>query len=205
MDRKTITRHMREQFFPLLVEEGFTRQRDTLRRILDGPVAHVVTVRHFPARKEFRVDLGAHLPALDEPLVMPATNLETITVDSCLWGERIVTGFLHPADTGMAYGTNEEEASEAVAFIASEWKHQSRAFFGPLSNYPEGFLRLARQALVGPHQPGWMVTAAHMARVVGDHDLSLRIAAAALPLIPDERSSLRDEAQMILTTQSDRP
>lgn len=199
MDRKTITREMRQQFFPLLVDDGFTRTKDTLRRVLPGPVVHVVQVRNFPARAQFRVDLGAHLPALDEREGTAPKALDTLRDIDCVWRGGIVTGFLSPTDTGMSYGTDEHGASEAVAFMASEWKRQSREFFGPLFDFPGGFHRQARRALVAPRHPYAMVLWADVARLVGDDDLSRRIAAAALPLVPDTASGLRARAEALLT------
>lgn len=194
MDRKTVSRELREQFFPLLVAEGFTRKGDVLRRVLDGPVVHVVDVQHRPRNAVFQVNLGAHLPALGGVAGGDAVAHDAMRDWDCAWRGSIVTGFRNRSDSEFAYGRTAEEAAESVAFLVSEWERQSGAFFGPLSDYPAGFHEAARAAAADDaHHPAHLRTWARVALLVGDADLARGIAAAALPRVSERGTALRED------------
>ncbi len=198
MDRKTVGAQLRKQFFPLLVEAGFTRKGDVLHRELPGPVVHVVDVQHRPRSGVFQVNLGAHLLALGDVAggtVPPTAQMRDY---DCAWRGSIISGFRNSSDSEFAYGSTEDEAAESVAFLASEWQRQSSLFFDPLSSYPDGFHARAEQALDEDLHPAHLRVWANVAVIVGDSELSKRIAAAALPRVTERATALRDSLEALL-------
>lgn len=192
MDRKTITAQLRAQFFPVLVNEGFTRTGDVLRRELEGGVVHVVEIQHRPRSGVFQVGLGAHLAALGDVAGGAPVPVEKMRDHDCAWRSSVLSGFRRASDAEFAYGATAAEASESVAFAVSEWPRQSAAFFGGLSDFPEGFLRGAQASLSADLHPGHLLTWARVADVLGETELRGRIVAAALPKVSERATSLRE-------------
>ena len=85
-----------------------------------------------------------------------------------------------------------------MAFLASEWQRQSSLFFDPLSSYPDGFHARAEQALDEDLHPAHLRVWANVAVIVGDSELSKRIAAAALPRVTERATALRDSLEALL-------
>lgn len=193
MDRKTVNAELRRQFYPLLVEAGFVRKGDVARRTLDHGVVHVAEVQHLPRNNAIQVNVGVHLLALGDSSI----DSDGIREYDCAWRGSILAGFRNASDAAFAYGRSTEEASESIAFLASEWPRQSEAFFGPLSDYPEGFRAAAERSLsLGAH-PAHARTWARVAVLLGDGELARRIAAEALPRVSERATSLRDDLQAI--------
>lgn len=193
MDRKTVTAQLRSQFYPVLLAEGFSRKGDILRRELDGPVVHVVEVQHRPRSGVFQVNLGAHLPALGDVAGGTRVPVEQMREYDCAWRSSVVSGFRNSSDSEFAYGSTEEEASESVAFLVSEWARQSSDFFSPLSRFPESFHEGASSSVDSGMHPAHLLTWARVADVLGDTALRARIVEAALPTVPERATSLRAE------------
>ncbi|MGQ7312686.1 DUF4304 domain-containing protein [Microbacterium arabinogalactanolyticum] len=191
MDRKTVSAHLRKQFFPLLIAGGFTRSGDILRRELDGPVVHVVEVQHRPRSGVFQVNLGAHLAALGGVAGGTPVPAEQMREYDCAWRSSVVSGFRNSSDSEFAYGSTEAEASESVAFLVSEWERQSSEFFSPLSRFPESFHERASSSVDAGLHPAHLLTWARVADILGDAALRTRIVEAALPTVPERATSLR--------------
>lgn len=198
MDRKTINAELRKQFYPQLVAEGFARTGDIARRVLDGPVVHVVDVQHMPRRNVFQINLGAHLMRLGDVAGGAKVDIDAMRDYDCVWRGSIHSGFRNSSDAEFAYGRTPEEASESVAFLVSEWRRQADEFFGPLTDYPDGFHATAERMPEHPVHPGHMRTWARVAQLVGDDALARRIAEVALPEVPERATALRDDLQAIL-------
>lgn len=146
MDRKTITAQLRAQFFPVLVNEGFTRTGDVLRRELEGGVVHVVEIQHRPRSGVFQVGLGAHLAALGDVAGGAPVPVEKMRDHDCAWRSSVLSGFRRASDAEFAYGATAAEASESVAFAVSEWPRQSAAFFGGCRTSQRGSSAVRRRA-----------------------------------------------------------
>lgn len=187
---------LRQQFFPLLTEAGFTRKGDVLRRELPGCVVHIAEVQHRPQSGVFQVNLGAHLTTLDD--ASGSTAAAQMREYDCAWRGSIISGFRNASDAEFAYGATNEEASESVAFLVSEWQRQSSQFFDPLSGFPDGFHARAKQVLTEDMHPTQLRVWANVALLVGDPELSKRIAAAALPRVPERATSLRESLEALL-------
>lgn len=198
MDRKTITSELRRQFFPLLTAAGFARTGDVLRRELDGPVVHVVEVQHRPRSAVFQIHLGAHLPALGGVAGGDAVPVVSMREYDCAWRGSIVSGFRNSSDAEFAYGRTDAEASESVAFLASEWQRQADAFFGSLSDFPAGFHEQARRSSDGDLHPAQLRTWARVALLVGDRALARRIVDVALPRVTERATALRADLERLL-------
>ncbi|WP_251447814.1 MULTISPECIES: hypothetical protein [unclassified Microbacterium] len=199
MDRKTVNAELRRQFVPLLTGAGFLWKSDVGRRILAGPVIHVVEVQHRPRAAVFQVNLGAHLPALGDVAGGESPADDALREYECAWRGSVVSGFRNASDAEFAYGGTAEEAAESVAFLASEWQRQSERFFGPLTAYPDGFHATARGALEKDLHPAHLLTWARVALLLEDSALAEALATQALPRVPERATSLRDELQRILT------
>ena len=198
MDRKTINAELRKQLFPLLITAGFKRKGDVLYRELPGPVVHIVEVQHRPRNGVFQINLGAHLPALDDVADGQVFAAAEMRDYDCAWRGSIISGFRNSSDAEFAYGTTAEEAAESVAFLASEWPRQAAQFFDPLSNFPDGFHERCAQVLGEDLHPAHLLTWAKVALLVGDQELSQRIATAALPSVPERATSLRENLEALL-------
>ena len=192
MNRATVTTELRRQFFPILRAAGFHRKGEVLFRELPGPVAQLVEVQHRPSSGVFRVNLGAHLPALD------GTAAVKLRESGCAWRSSIVSGFRTKDDSDFAYGGTEADAAESVAFLVSEWDRQSAEFFRPLSDFPAGFHECARESLAEDLHPAHRLTWAKVARLVGDDELARRIAEQALPDVPERATTLRAQLEALL-------
>lgn len=196
MDRQTTTALLREQFYPVLKAQGFTRSADVLRRVAE-PVAHVVEVVNQPRRGVFRVDLGVHLTLLGDVshhVIGPAKLREA----DCAWRSSIIPGFRNDHDPDFVYGSTPEEASEVVSFLVSEWGRQSDAFFGRLTVWPDDFHEAARAAMADPPHPAHLLTWARVAALAGDLELARDCADIALPSVPIRATSLRGDLESIV-------
>lgn len=191
MDRKTVTAQLRRQFYPLLTAEGFVRSGDVLRRELDGPIVQVVEVQHRPRSGVYQVHLGAHLPALGGVAGGAGVPVERMREYDCAWRSSVVSGFRNAADSEFAYGATDADASESVAFLVSEWRRQSTAFFSPLSSFPEGFGKRAREIVSEDLHPAHLLTWARVADLLGDAETRVRIVDVALPKVPERATALR--------------
>ena len=198
MDRKSINAELRQQFFPLLTAAGFTRKGDVLYRELPGPIVHIAEVQHRPRNGVFQINLGAHLPSLDDiasgQTIAPADMRDY----DCAWRGSIISGFRTSSDAEFAYGSTAEEAAESVAFLVSEWPRQAAQFFDPLSNFPDGFRERCTQVLNEDLHPAHLLTWAKVALLVNDPELAKRIATAALPSVPERATSLRENLEALL-------
>ncbi|WP_217183750.1 DUF4304 domain-containing protein [Streptomyces sp. AC495_CC817] len=193
MDRKTVTAQLRTQFFPVLAAAGFSRSGDVLRRELAGPVVHVVEVQHRARSGVFQVNLGAHLPALGGVAGGATVAVERMREYDCAWRSSVLSGFRNASDSEFAYGATEEQASESVAFLLSEWERQGPAFFDPLADFPDGFRERARASVSTPLHPAHLLTWAKVADLLGEGDLRRDIVEAALPRVPERATALRDD------------
>lgn len=191
MDRKTINAQLRAQFFPVLAAEGFSRTGDILRRELDGGVVHVVEIQHRPRSGVFQVGLGAHLVALGDVVGGEPVPVANMRDHDCAWRSSVLSGFRRGSDAEFAYGATAADASESVAFLVSEWPRQSTAFFGGLSDFPEGFLLRAQESVFEGLHPAHLLTWARVADILGEAELRGRIVAAALPRVSERATSLR--------------
>lgn len=198
MDRKTVNAELRRQFVPVLTGTGFTWRSDIARRVLDGPVFHVVEVQHRPRAAVFQVNLGVHLPALGDVAGGDAPAAEVVREYECAWRGSVISGFRNASDGEFAYGATAEEAAESVAFLVSEWERQSERFFGPLTAYPDDFHAAVRVALEQDLHPAHLLTWARVAMLLEDSELARALATQALPRVPERATSLRDELQRIL-------
>ena len=197
MDRTTINRELRAQFWPLLTATGFERKGDVARRRLDGGVVHVVEVQHRPRSAVFQVNLGAHLLALGDVAGGAAPGTDVLRDYDCAWRGSIIAGFRHAQDSEFAYGRTAEEAAESVAFLASEWQRQSAAFFGSLTDFPEDFRARAQAVIAQSPHPAHMRTWARVAVLLDDPELAREIARAALPRVAERATALRDDLAAI--------
>ncbi|WP_433676521.1 DUF4304 domain-containing protein [Microbacterium gorillae] len=197
MDRTTINRELRTQFWPLLTAAGFERKGDIARRRLDGGVVHVVEVQHRPRSSVFQVHLGVHLLSLGGVAGGVPPEPDALREYDCAWRGSIIAGFRNASDAEFAYGRTAEEATESVAFLASEWERQSAAFFGPLTAFPDDFDTRARQVIAEAPHPAHMRTWARVALLLADEELAREIAAAALPRVAERATALREDLAAI--------
>lgn len=193
MDRTTINRHLRAQFWPMLTAAGFQRKGDIARRRFDGGVVHVVEIQHRPRSAVFQVNLGVHLLTLDQQTGTSAPDPDALREYDCAWRGSVIAGFRNAQDSEFAYGRTAEEASESVAFLASEWDRQAAAFFGPLTVFPEDFHARARAMITEAPHPAHMRTWARVALLLQDPELAREIARAALPRVAERATALRDD------------
>lgn len=200
MDKKTVNRELRKQFFPLLNGAGFTRQGDIARRVLPCGVVHVVELQHRTRSSVFQVNLGAHLMALGDVAGGEPPPPQEFRDFDCAWRGSVIAGFRNDSDAEFAYGSTDGEAAESVAFLASEWPRQSAAFFAPFTAFPNTFHDAARAAAVDAeqHHPAHLLTWARVACVLGDFTLGHSLAEAALPRVPERATSLRQNLLAIL-------
>ncbi|WP_312526166.1 DUF4304 domain-containing protein [Comamonas sp.] len=199
MDRQTTTSELRAQFFPLLLAEGFVRQGDIARRVLDGSVVHIVEIQHRPRSAVFQVNLGAHLLALGDVAGGTLPAPQTMRDHDCAWRGSVIAGFRNAKDAEFAYGASAQDAAESVAFLVSEWQRQSQAFFAPFSDYPASFLAAARQAAQDRERhPAHLLTWARVAALLGEAALAQSIAQATLPRVPERATSLRAKLEAVL-------
>jgi len=195
MDRTTVTRLLRRDFWPVLRAEGFSRRGEVARRA-DGPVVHVVEVVHRPRAGVFRVDLGVHVTLLGDVSGAPV-DPATLREPGCAWRAGIVPGLLDGTSTDLIYGSSEEDAAGTVAFLVAEWPRQSAAFFGPLTTWPGQFHDAARAATARGLHPAHLRTHARVAALVGDLRLAREIAQEALPHVPERARALRADLEAV--------
>ncbi|ARO15316.1 hypothetical protein BVG79_01974 [Ketogulonicigenium robustum] len=200
MDRKTINRALRAEFFPVLAAEGFTRHGDVARRIAPDGVVHVVDIQHLPRNGAFQVNLGTHLLQLGGVAGGQSPAPETFRDFDCAWRGSIIAGFRNASDAAFTYGATAEQAAESVAFLVSEWPRQSAAFFAPYQSYPDTFHAAAHAAAADDSlHPAHMLTWARVAALLDDAPLAQTIALAALPKVPERATALRDKLHAFLT------
>jgi hypothetical protein len=209
MDKATVTGLLRKRFYPLLKQDGFVRQGDVARRV-SGPVVHVTEVAHSPRRGVFYVRLGAHVTTLGRWASGPTgkpLDASAVREATCAWRASVKTYLANDHSDDWPYCETTEQAVDMVEFLVCEWPRQSVEFFGPLSDWPAGFLALAAQAVDDPehfplpsgyaahpaHRLTWALTAA----LAGDPELARRIALAALPSVPLGASDLRDKLALV--------
>ncbi|EPX96714.1 MULTISPECIES: DUF4304 domain-containing protein [Ralstonia] len=200
MDKKAVSRELREQFFPCLTNAGFKRNGDIARRELPGGVVHVVEIQHRARGHVFQVKLGAHLLALGDIAGGELPAPQAFRDFDCAWRGSIISGFRNDSDAEFAYGATEQDATESVAFLVSEWPRQSDAFFAPFAAYPRTFHNAARAVAANAelHHPAHLLTWARVAHILGDSLLERCIAEVALPRVPERAVSLRENLQAII-------
>ena len=97
MDKKFISLLLRNQFYPLLKAQGFTKKADVFWQV-DGEVIRIVDIQHFKKRHCFQINLGIHLIPLGE-YVMGCTGrrleFEKMRDYDCAWRGSIISGLVN--------------------------------------------------------------------------------------------------------------
>jgi hypothetical protein len=97
MDKKFISLLLRNQFYPLLKAQAFTKKADVFWQV-DGEVIRIVDIQHFKKRHCFQINLGIHLIPLGE-YVMGCTGrrleFEKMRDYDCAWRGSIISGLVN--------------------------------------------------------------------------------------------------------------
>ncbi|CAM9371859.1 DUF4304 domain-containing protein [Acinetobacter bereziniae] len=204
MDKKFISLLLRNQFYPLLKAQGFTKKADVFWQV-DGEVIRIVDIQHFKKRHCFQINLGIHLIPLGE-YVMGCTGrrleFEKMRDYDCAWRGSIISGLVNDYDSDWSYTQSEQDAIQMVEFLVSEWDRQSQLFFGEMAQWPEDFIKKAIQAIKEPIHPSEMCTLCYVSGAAGDLELVKDLAEVALPSVPERATSLKARLEAFLQDPS---
>ena len=200
MDKKYISQQLRDQFYPLLKAQGFSKKADVFWQV-DGEVIRIVDIQHSKKRHCFQVNLGIHLMPLGE-YVMGCTGrrleIEKMRDYDCAWRSSIISGLVNDHDSDWSYTQSEQDAIQMVEFLVSEWDRQSQRFFGEMARWPEDFIKKATMAVKNPVHPIEMCTLCYVAGAAGDLQLVKNLAEVALPSVPERATSLKARLEAFL-------
>lgn len=200
MDKKYISQQLRNQFYPLLKAQGFSKKADVFWQV-DGEVVRIVDIQHSKKRHCFQVNLGIHLMPLGE-YVMGCTGrrleIEKMRDYDCAWRSSIISGLVNDHDSDWSYAQSEQDAIQMVEFLVSEWDRQSQRFFGEMARWPEDFIKKATMAVKNPVHPTKMCTLCYVAGAAGDLQLVKNLAEVALPSVPERATSLKTRLEAFL-------
>lgn len=194
MARSDFLKRVAKEFYPRLRAEGFRGSGTTLRRI-DGEAIHVFNCQGSSTEGRFYLNLGAHysyLPAEGGGTIQPVDLKEY----HCVFRDRIEppTG----PELGWNYGSTDEEDSELLAFIASEWKTQAQPFFDRYAANAEIQLGLLNEAVDKPRHSRDGLHFGRMAMYLGRSDLALRFIREGLADCPERASGLIADLKSLL-------
>jgi Domain of unknown function (DUF4304) len=141
MNRSYFLKLLTQQFFPILIEEGFVIAKQNAKRS-NNPLVHIVNIQGGKYGNECFINLGAHL------VFLPAEGGIDVPFDALQEIECAFRGRLNPPQGqayGWPYGENEMQAQQTVSHIIDAWQAPENTFFKQYASYPQSFLALINQ------------------------------------------------------------